>query len=66
VPVERRHGHCRYSGGSDSYVERDELDSAVGWIEQNRRLWTQRFDKLDAHLRDLQRAPSPTPKGKGT
>jgi DNA-binding transcriptional ArsR family regulator len=37
------------------HLEREALDSALDWIEQNRRIWTQRFDKLDAHLRDLQR-----------
>ena len=26
------------------------------WIEDNRRIWAERFDKLDAHLRDLQSA----------
>jgi DNA-binding transcriptional ArsR family regulator len=31
------------------------LDDAVTWIEDNRRLWTERFDKLDDHLRSLQR-----------
>src|SRR5579862_2628982 len=30
------------------------LDLAVGWIEQNRRMWSERFDKLDAHLRKIQ------------
>jgi DNA-binding transcriptional ArsR family regulator len=39
------------------HLERDALDSAVDWIETNRRLWTKRFDKLDAHLRALH-APS--------
>jgi DNA-binding transcriptional ArsR family regulator len=37
------------------HLEREALDSALDWIEQNRRIWIQRFDKLDAHLRDLQR-----------
>lgn len=37
------------------HLERAALDSALDWIEQNRRIWTERFDKLDAHLRDLQR-----------
>jgi DNA-binding transcriptional ArsR family regulator len=37
------------------HLEREALDSALDWIEQNRRIWTERFDKLDAHLRDLQR-----------
>jgi DNA-binding transcriptional ArsR family regulator len=36
------------------HLEWATLDEAVGWIEQNRRLWAQRFDKLDAHLRDIQ------------
>jgi DNA-binding transcriptional ArsR family regulator len=36
------------------HLERGALDSAGGWIEENRRIWTERFDKLDQHLRDLQ------------
>jgi hypothetical protein len=39
------------------HLERQALDSAVDWIETNRRLWSERFDKLDDHLRMLQ-APS--------
>jgi DNA-binding transcriptional ArsR family regulator len=39
------------------HLEREALDAAVGWIEANRRLWSERFDKLDDHLRTLQ---SPT------
>jgi DNA-binding transcriptional ArsR family regulator len=46
------------------HLEREALDAAAGWIEENRRIWTERFDKLDDHLRDLQRAPSPGKKGK--
>jgi DNA-binding transcriptional ArsR family regulator len=38
------------------HLEWAALDEAVGWIEANRRLWSQRFDKLDAHLRDIQRS----------
>jgi DNA-binding transcriptional ArsR family regulator len=40
------------------HLEREALDAAVSWIEENRRIWTERFDKLDEHLRDIQRAPS--------
>jgi DNA-binding transcriptional ArsR family regulator len=40
------------------HLEAGALDTAVSWIEENRRIWTERFDKLDAHLRDIQRAPS--------
>ncbi len=41
------------------HLERQALDAAMSWIEENRRIWVQRFDKLDAHLRDIQRAPAP-------
>ncbi len=46
------------------HLERAELDSAVDWIEQNRRLCTERFDKLDEHLREIQGPPSHHKKGK--
>ncbi len=36
------------------HLERAALESAAGWIEENRRTWAERFDKLDEHLRDLQ------------
>src|SRR3954452_24831795 len=36
------------------HLERHALDAAVDWIETNRRVWTERFDQLDAHLRTLQ------------
>ncbi len=39
------------------HLERQALDAAVDWIEAHRRLWSERFDKLDDHLRTL-RAPS--------
>ena len=39
------------------HLERPALDAALDWIETNRRLWSERFDKLDEHLRTLQ-APS--------
>jgi DNA-binding transcriptional ArsR family regulator len=45
------------------HLEREALDAAVSWIEDNRRIWTERFDKLDAHLRDLQAEPSSRKKG---
>jgi DNA-binding transcriptional ArsR family regulator len=41
------------------HLEAAALEAAVTWIEDNRRVWAERFDKLDAHLRDLQRAPAP-------
>ena len=39
------------------HLERPALDAAVDWIEAHRRLWSERFDALDDHLRTLQ-APS--------
>jgi DNA-binding transcriptional ArsR family regulator len=36
------------------HLEPTELLAATSWIEQQRRLWSERFDKLDGHLRDLQ------------
>jgi DNA-binding transcriptional ArsR family regulator len=46
------------------HLETGALDAAVGWIETNRRIWAERFDKLDEHLRDLRQAPSSTKEGK--
>jgi DNA-binding transcriptional ArsR family regulator len=46
------------------HLEREALDAAVEWIEENRRIWAERFDKLDEHLRDIQHDTSPTEKGK--
>jgi DNA-binding transcriptional ArsR family regulator len=37
------------------HLEVEALDAAMSWIDENRRIWTERFDKLDAHLLDIQR-----------
>jgi DNA-binding transcriptional ArsR family regulator len=34
-------------------LDADRLDAAVGWIEQHRRVWAERYDRLDAHLAAL-------------
>jgi DNA-binding transcriptional ArsR family regulator len=39
------------------HLEAGLLDEAVSWIEENRRIWTERFDRLDQHLRDIQQQP---------
>ena len=31
------------------------LDSALSWLEESRRTWSDRVDRLDAHLADVQR-----------
>ena len=36
------------------HLESAPLDSAIGWIEQNRNIWQQRFDQLEQHLRTIQ------------
>jgi DNA-binding transcriptional ArsR family regulator len=41
------------------HLEPGALDGAADWIQRNRRIWTERFDQLDRHLRDLQE-PRPT------
>src|SRR5580698_10185069 len=36
------------------HLEAGALDGALDWITTNRRLWDERFDKLDAHLGAVQ------------
>lgn len=45
------------------HLERAVLDGAVEWIEEHRRVWTERFDKLDAHLHDIQADPAEDEEG---
>jgi DNA-binding transcriptional ArsR family regulator len=44
-------------------LEPQALDDAADWIEQHRRIWTERFDKLDHHLREIQKEQPPETKG---
>jgi DNA-binding transcriptional ArsR family regulator len=44
-------------------LESAPLDTAVDWIERHRRIWTERFDQLEQHLRDIQQPDSHGPKG---
>ena len=37
------------------HLEREPLDAALAWIEESRRVWNARFDKLAAHLDKVQR-----------
>jgi DNA-binding transcriptional ArsR family regulator len=46
------------------HLEREGLDAVAGWIEENRRTWAERFDKLDEHLREIQREPAGEQEGK--
>ena len=36
-------------------LETAPLESASGWIEENRRIWGDRLDLLDEHLKELKR-----------
>jgi DNA-binding transcriptional ArsR family regulator len=36
------------------------LEDAVDWIERNRQIWTERFDQLEAHLRNIQKGKKET------
>jgi DNA-binding transcriptional ArsR family regulator len=47
------------------HLEREPLDAALEWIDEARRVWNERFDRLDAHLREIQREKrSTTERGK--
>lgn len=35
-------------------LEPEALRAVDGWLEEYRRLWNERFDRLDAYLKDLQ------------
>ena len=39
------------------HLEVGALDQTLDWITTHRRIWDERFDKLDAHLRDLRSGP---------
>src|SRR5882762_2931463 len=39
------------------HLEGEALDAVASWVDENRRIWTERFDQLDEHLRDIQRTP---------
>ena len=42
------------------HLEVDVLDDAMDWIGTQRRVWSERFDKLDALLATIQAAPVPS------
>ena len=45
-------------------LEAAPLDDAVDWIARHKQIWTDRFDQLETHLRDIQRAQSTQPEEK--
>lgn len=46
------------------HLEPRALDEVEGWIEESRRVWRDRFDKLSRHLRDVSEAPGPRRRGR--
>ena len=42
------------------HLEAGALDGALDWITTSRRIWDERFDKLDGLLAELQAAPDAT------
>jgi DNA-binding transcriptional ArsR family regulator len=42
------------------HLESAPLDSAIGWIEEHRNIWQQRFDQLEQHLRNIQQTQKET------
>ena len=53
--LERAHLISRRNSGRTRpcRLEPERLDDAVAWIERHRRLWNERFDRLDQHLDTL-------------
>jgi len=47
------------------HLEVEVLDGALDLIGANRRVWEERFDKLDVLLADLRRRPAPAGPSKG-
>lgn len=45
-------------------LEATPLKDAAGWIDDYRRFWEERFDRLDAYLRALQAKTTAKPKAK--
>jgi DNA-binding transcriptional ArsR family regulator len=41
-------------------LESEPLDGAIEWIERHRQIWTERFDRLEQHLRDIQATETST------
>jgi DNA-binding transcriptional ArsR family regulator len=42
-------------------LDPEHLDAAMGWISEHRRIWADRYDRLERHLARLVQAPEPVP-----
>ena len=47
-------GRSRHRQTRPWRLEPEALEAAVSWIEESRRAWTERMDRLEAHLTRLQ------------
>src|SRR3954464_2656106 len=47
-------GRSRHRQTRPCRLEPEALEAAVSWIEESRRAWTERMDRLEAHLTHLQ------------
>src|SRR3954464_12871169 len=47
----------REAQGRPSRMQAEPLDEAMAWMDERKRTWEQRVDRLDAHLRRKGRAP---------
>lgn len=43
------------------HLEADALEGAADWIAENRQIWSDRFDRLEAHLRAISSGAPPAP-----
>ena len=43
------------------HLETAPLEQVAGWVEEHRRVWSERFDQLEQHLIDLQRTTKERP-----
>jgi DNA-binding transcriptional ArsR family regulator len=43
------------------HLEADRLDEPVEWISRHKKIWQARFDQLEVHLRNIQRAEKKDP-----
>ena len=44
-------------------LESAPLDGAIDWIDRHRKVWAERFDQLEEHLRRIQGAQTEPPQG---
>jgi DNA-binding transcriptional ArsR family regulator len=46
-------------------LEPAHLDAAANWIARHRRMWDERYDRMDRHLATLQGRPAPSAETEG-